>query len=347
MYYLCSANNCETIVTTTMGEKALDPKLHLLVKPKAPKRKERNDHCIWTQDIAEVGNEEEEDNEEKEEEEKEEEEKEEEVRVVEEGGAASRTDPPGETRPAQGLDGDEFRPPTARRGFMGGKEKKDKICSHLRKGYCHHSLSGKKPFKGKDGKVREECPFSHPRTCPKLLNNGAKGKYGCDGTCDKFHPKMCPESLKLNRCDRDCKRGYHVRANSFAMKEERKKEEKTRKEKEERTRKEQEERLRRWQQSQLDSRGRHAAPWVEHQRFIQEQPNLPPPQTFNIPPPTYNNLPAPFLEQLKKVFTQAVMTCLQAAPTGLAGAAPSPVVAPPSLAPAPIPTPTWAQMLRV
>ena len=80
-------------------------------------------------------------------------------------------------------------------------------------------------------------------TCSKLLNNGSRGKYGCDGTkCGKFHPKMCPVSLQLKSCPPDCKNGFHVRSNSRAMQEKKKKEEKAKKELEEKERKTEEER---------------------------------------------------------------------------------------------------------
>ena len=54
---------------------------------------------------------------------------------------------------------------------------KNKVCPYLKKGHCNYSLSGRKPFKGVS-----QCPYLHPRTCPKLLNNGTKGKYRCDGS---------------------------------------------------------------------------------------------------------------------------------------------------------------------
>ena len=258
------------------------------MRPKTVKRKEVGDnHCIWTQDVIEAG-EGEEEGEEDEEDEDEEVEKDKEdgvpgVAETVDGAAANRVEAQDGAAATPGLEDKNYRPAPGRRGFLGGKEKKDKICSHLRKGYCHHSLSGKKPYKGKDGKVREECPFSHPRTCPKLLNNGLTGKYGCDGTCDKFHPKMCPDSLKFKRCDRDCKRGYHIRTNSFAMKEERKREEKEKKEKEEKTRKEKEERLRRMQQFQSEKWGglTPPAPWMER-HFSRPPPNFPPPPPMRV-----------------------------------------------------------------
>ena len=48
----------------------------------------------------------------------------------------------------------------------------------------------------------------HPKPCPKLIRHGNRGPRGCSaGTnCDKFHPKMCPQSLSAGEClTTDCK----------------------------------------------------------------------------------------------------------------------------------------------
>ena len=210
IHYLCYG--CTNIVTQNVGEKALDPKLHILQKRKVKvnevieTNEEAEESCIFVQDAEDV----------------------EELGEVMENKEEDKV----ENKVPESEDGFRFQ---NRRGFSA---KKDKICPYLRKGYCHFSLSGRKPYKG-----TTQCPFKHPLTCPKLLNNGNKGKYGCDGSqCGKFHPKMCPESLNLKECQRDCKKGFHVRSNGKAMFEKKKQEEKARKEREEKQRKAEESR---------------------------------------------------------------------------------------------------------
>ena len=47
-----------------------------------------------------------------------------------------------------------------------GNSDKD-ICRFYKKGFCKHGFFGKNPVDGVN-----ECPFLHPKVCPKLLNHG-------------------------------------------------------------------------------------------------------------------------------------------------------------------------------
>ena len=143
---------------------------------------------------------------------------------------------------------------------------KDKVCPYLKKGHCKYSLSGRKPFNGVS-----QCPFLHPLTCPKLLNNGSKGKYGCDGTkCGKFHPKMCPVSLALQNCVPGCKQGFHVRSNSRAMQEKRREEETKRRREEEQKKRVEQDKERRRAQLLQQSRARAQTEEEKQASFLVE-----------------------------------------------------------------------------
>ena len=242
IHYLC--HGCTKIVTESIGEKALDPKLHLLQTTKKKvkvidieePKEDADESCVFLVD-AEDG----------------EEEKEEMTQ-----SQAKQEDVKTDDKTPEGEEGFRFQ---GRRGYLAGK---DKICPYLRKGYCNFSLSGRKPYKG-----ATLCPYKHPLTCPKLLNNGNKGRYGCDGSeCGKFHPKMCPESLNLRQCQRDCRKGFHVRSNGKAMFEKKRQEEKVRKEEEERQKRNEEARktnrtnLRNAKQGRQDNLN-HPSPFLE------------------------------------------------------------------------------------
>ena len=61
-------------------------------------------------------------------------------------------------------------------------------------------MSGKK-----DG---DTCPFSHPKPCKKLIENGINGSKGCNKgqSCEFFHPRICHKSLRDKVCtDNACK----------------------------------------------------------------------------------------------------------------------------------------------
>lgn len=88
------------------------------------------------------------------------------------------------------------------------KKKNKAICRFFRKGTCRHGPKG------------EECSFSHPAICQKLINHGANDKRGCKKgkSCKDFHPKMCPSSVSTHECLNTMCKLYHVkgtrRANS-------------------------------------------------------------------------------------------------------------------------------------
>ena len=267
IHYLCYG--CTKIVTQNVGENALDPKLHILQKRKVKvnevieTNEEAEESCVFIQDV------EDDDDEEKRNDENEKKEE------MSEGESKS------DDKTTKCEDGFRLQ---KKRGFTA---KNEKICPYLRKGYCHFSLSGRKPYKGVP-----QCPFKHPITCTKLLNNGNKGRYGCDGSgCDKFHPKMCPESLNMRQCQRDCRKGFHVRSNGKAMLEKKRQEEK---------RKEEEERLRKRKEVKTNNRARFRSekPWTQ-----QNPSRLPPIQPSGNQPSTTTA----FLEEVRR----EVLRCLK------------------------------------
>ena len=86
---------------------------------------------------------------------------------------------------------------------------KSKItCPHLMKGRCFFGISGRKHHDAKT-----QCPFKHPRVCDRLLRHGDKGAQGCKesrNTCNKLHPKICPNSMEGVCLVVGCKQGLHV-----------------------------------------------------------------------------------------------------------------------------------------
>lgn len=83
-------------------------------------------------------------------------------------------------------------------------ETKPKVCHFYQKGTCKHGLSGR---------MGGNCPFAHPRPCPKLLNHGTKGPLGCNKgrDCLNFHPRMCHNSLRNKMCINTTCRFRHVK----------------------------------------------------------------------------------------------------------------------------------------
>ena len=75
------------------------------------------------------------------------------------------------------------------------------VCPFYRRGTCRHGISGR------------GCPKLHPNPCRRLLTHGNKGPRGCTrgALCDKFHPKMCPTSLKKGECLRESCKLRHVK----------------------------------------------------------------------------------------------------------------------------------------
>ena len=85
---------------------------------------------------------------------------------------------------------------------------KTKVCIHHKRGRCNFGMSGRLMVDGQ----WQECPYSHPRICDKLLRDGDRGKAGCKGGCNKLHPKMCYSSMNTKTCPNEaCRNGYHVR----------------------------------------------------------------------------------------------------------------------------------------
>ena len=208
----------------------------------------------------------------------------------------------------------------------------EKVCPYLKKGHCNYSLSGRKPFNG-----MSQCPFLHPLTCPKLLNNGSRGKYGCDGAkCGKFHPKMGPKSLNFDWCPSDCRQGYHIRTNSRAVQEKRKEEEVKRKKEQEQKRRRDEERSMNRTNLLQQSRARRDT----------EQPRMP---DLSVRPPsvpraqTEEEKQASFLGEVRREILRVLLTVFPGAEAR--GSAPAPTVA---LGPAGPPQGlNWAEVLRL
>jgi hypothetical protein len=89
-------------------------------------------------------------------------------------------------------------------------------CRYFLKGCCKFGFFGK--GKADQGK----CPFKHPKTCKKLLDNGT-GQGGCllGKNCTAVHPKMCQQSLAFRTCANikdgaRCSGGYHVRGTKYS-----------------------------------------------------------------------------------------------------------------------------------
>ena len=71
-----------------------------------------------------------------------------------------------------------------------GSSHRKPICKQYRRGICKYGLSGK------------NCNKDHPKPCSRLLTHGIKGELGCKQgwKCNMFHPTMCRNSLRYNKC---------------------------------------------------------------------------------------------------------------------------------------------------
>ena len=77
------------------------------------------------------------------------------------------------------------------------------VCKFYMKKQCKHGIKG------------ENCSFSHPQICQKLLKFGHSNK-GCRGNgCKNVHPKMCHHSLKSKECPFENCKFYHVKGTKF------------------------------------------------------------------------------------------------------------------------------------
>jgi hypothetical protein len=89
-------------------------------------------------------------------------------------------------------------------------------CRFFMKGCCKFGFYGK--GKADQGK----CPYKHPKTCKRFMDNGT-GQGGCSKgkTCTTVHPKMCHQSLATRTCTNikdgaRCSGGYHVRGTKYS-----------------------------------------------------------------------------------------------------------------------------------
>jgi predicted RNA-binding Zn-ribbon protein involved in translation (DUF1610 family) len=90
-------------------------------------------------------------------------------------------------------------------------------CRFFLKGNCKYGFFGK----GKAGQGK--CPYKHPKSCRKLMDNG-NGLGGCSKgkACEFAHPKMCHQSMTNRSCPNikdgaRCLSGYHVRGTKFTI----------------------------------------------------------------------------------------------------------------------------------
>ena len=82
------------------------------------------------------------------------------------------------------------------------KSSNEKICRFYERGICRFGLSGNN--KGK-------CKFSHPAICRKVINHGTRGKLGCKGQCDKWHPRLCYAALNKKECFNSSCTFWHIK----------------------------------------------------------------------------------------------------------------------------------------
>ena len=85
------------------------------------------------------------------------------------------------------------------------KEKEAKTkgkCRFFLKNRCKHGVNG------------EECPFFHPKRCPKWMKSGNEG---CK-KCDLFHPALCYGSLNDKRCEKSACTFIHLSGTTRAPK---------------------------------------------------------------------------------------------------------------------------------
>ena len=79
---------------------------------------------------------------------------------------------------------------------------KKEICRFFERGTCRYGLSGNN---------KGNCKFSHPPMCRKVLQHGTRGKLGCKGKCDKFHPKLCYAALNTKECFKPACPFWHIK----------------------------------------------------------------------------------------------------------------------------------------
>ena len=90
------------------------------------------------------------------------------------------------------------------------KGKNTQICKYFKIQRCKHGFSG------------ENCKYSHPKLCNKILKYGNRSPYGCklNADCSYFHPKMCWNSLKYNECLNKYCTFVHVKGTRYSSKKE-------------------------------------------------------------------------------------------------------------------------------
>lgn len=80
-------------------------------------------------------------------------------------------------------------------------QKVNKLCYFFEKGRCKHGIKG------------NDCNYTHPQFCKKLMQHGTRQPNGCNKgkSCQYFHPAMCIESLRKSQCFNEHCKFYHVK----------------------------------------------------------------------------------------------------------------------------------------
>ena len=90
------------------------------------------------------------------------------------------------------------------------KPPNDELCKYFNSGKCCHGFSWRKPHEDKD-----ECPYFHPKICPKLFKFGLDRSKGCQGLkagCNEYHPHLCKNHIKGQCEGNNCSEGFHLRS---------------------------------------------------------------------------------------------------------------------------------------
>ena len=82
------------------------------------------------------------------------------------------------------------------------KEGEKKLCRFFERGICRYGVSG-----NRNGK----CSFHHPSMCKRILQHGPKSPHGCKGDCEKWHPKLCFNSVRTKECFKESCSYWHIK----------------------------------------------------------------------------------------------------------------------------------------
>ena len=109
-------------------------------------------------------------------------------------------------KPKSGSDGSSSEEPESKKKETVKKpksnQKDSRICHFYERGICRYGVSGTR-----DGK----CKFSHPQICKRIISYGPKSSYGCKGDCEKWHPKLCYNSINKKECLKEYCGFWHIK----------------------------------------------------------------------------------------------------------------------------------------